>query len=363
LGAEFIHGEENEIWELLPKVGLHAVRVTDQHWRFENGALIEEKHFWDKIARVSEQVDPGRDETFSSFLGRNTGFNEGTKTLVTDYVEGFNAADKDRISTKALTEGQNNKAFRIATGYSALVDWFVSELTGNKAATLHLGKIAKCVLWKRGQVEIDAMTQEGQQTFRAAKAIVTLPPSVLSSEGAGSLQFVPGLPAATTRAIAQLPVGDVVRILLKFRTKFWPMGDGFVHAPGTFLPVWWCVGANKTWTGWTGGPRAKRIAQLDDATIFFQATRVLCKFFDVNEQEIKENCEGRHYHDWTGDPFSCGAYSYLAAGALDARRDLAQPVDGTLFFAGEATASPGKEGTVHGAIASGLRAADEAGRT
>jgi len=38
---------------------------------------------------------------------------------------------------------------------------------------------------------------------------------------------------------------------------------------------------------------------------------------------------------------------------------LAAPLAGTLFFAGEATDSRGEQGTVHGAIASGKRAAAE----
>ena len=65
----------------------------------------------------------------------------------------------------------------------------------------------------------------------------------------------------------------------------------------------------------------------------------------------------RFYHDWSADPFSRGAYSYLGAGFLDAPGELAKPIADTLYFAGEATAPHGKEGMVHGAIASGLRAA------
>jgi monoamine oxidase len=46
-------------------------------------------------------------------------------------------------------------------------------------------------------------------------------------------------------------------------------------------------------------------------------------------------------------------------GGLDAAQALAQPVANTLYFAGEATNSDGYTGTVHGAIATGLRAAKE----
>jgi len=46
-------------------------------------------------------------------------------------------------------------------------------------------------------------------------------------------------------------------------------------------------------------------------------------------------------------------------GGDGAEAALAKPLDNTLFFAGEATDITGHNGTVHGAIASGKRAAAE----
>ena len=65
-------------------------------------------------------------------------------------------------------------------------------------------------------------------------------------------------------------------------------------------------------------------------------------------------------HDWSDDPFSRGAYSYIKVGGLSARAALASPVEKTLFFAGEATATDGQGGTVNGALVTGERAAREA---
>ena len=63
-------------------------------------------------------------------------------------------------------------------------------------------------------------------------------------------------------------------------------------------------------------------------------------------------------HDWRRDPFSRGAYSYVRVGGEGAREDLAVPIAGTLFFAGEAT-DPEESGTVAGALRSGQRAAQQ----
>ena len=58
------------------------------------------------------------------------------------------------------------------------------------------------------------------------------------------------------------------------------------------------------------------------------------------------------------DPYARGAYSYIGVGGNGAPRALARPVEGTLFFAGEAT-NAAEIGTVAGALSSGRRAARE----
>ncbi len=61
--------------------------------------------------------------------------------------------------------------------------------------------------------------------------------------------------------------------------------------------------------------------------------------------------------DWANDPFAKGAYSYVKTGSIPQHReDLALPVDGKLFFAGEATHLD-HPSTVHGAYLSGIREA------
>ena len=62
---------------------------------------------------------------------------------------------------------------------------------------------------------------------------------------------------------------------------------------------------------------------------------------------------------WSTDEWARGSYSFLPVGATPALRvALAQPINGRLFFAGEATSSEAPA-TVHGAQASGTRSAQE----
>jgi monoamine oxidase len=84
----------------------------------------------------------------------------------------------------------------------------------------------------------------------------------------------------------------------------------------------------------------------------------LARAFGIPRPRIEELLDSCYFHDWQADPYSRGAYSYVPAGATDARLALATPAGGcTLFFAGEAANLEGHSAMVHGAIASGRHAA------
>ena len=86
---------------------------------------------------------------------------------------------------------------------------------------------------------------------------------------------------------------------------------------------------------------------------------VLHHVFAVPLETLRDLVLESFVHDWQSDPYCRGAYSYALANSNEAARRLAAPVRNTLFFAGEATDFNGHNGTVHGAIASGQRAATE----
>ena len=92
--------------------------------------------------------------------------------------------------------------------------------------------------------------------------------------------------------------------------------------------------------------------------ILDQAIASLALIFNVSTETVRNQLEASYFHDWRHDPFSRGAYSYVPVNGLAAQQILSQPIDKRLFFAGEAT-SLGHIGTVHGAIQSGQRAAQE----
>ena len=111
-------------------------------------------------------------------------------------------------------------------------------------------------------------------------------------------------------------------------------------------------------TAFTVGREARRRAALDTEAM---VAATVAEWEEIAPRGATlGTVTGAAVHRWTTDPWSRGAYSYFppGSGPLD-RLALAAPVDGRLFFAGEATDTTGQSATVAGAIRSGERAAEE----
>jgi monoamine oxidase len=111
--------------------------------------------------------------------------------------------------------------------------------------------------------------------------------------------------------------------------------------------------------GWAAGKCARPLIGKSTDQLEQEALRSLAPLMDETPDRLKQRLRGFYSHDWQSDPYSLGAYSYAEVGGSDASKKLAEPIDRTLFFAGEATEYTGHSSTVHGAIRSGRRAADQ----
>jgi monoamine oxidase len=155
-------------------------------------------------------------------------------------------------------------------------------------------------------------------------------------------------------------MGTVIKITLQFHARFWPVENfGFIHAPDEWLATWWADERGPLLTAWAGGPRAERLSEKNTNELLNLAISTAGALFNVDPAHVRDLLEAHYVHDWSQDPFSRGAYSYIPVGKAEMPGRLAEPVDSTLFFAGEATDTNGNHGTVHGALESGKRAANE----
>jgi monoamine oxidase len=135
----------------------------------------------------------------------------------------------------------------------------------------------------------------------------------------------------------------------------------FLFTDDPDFPTWWTLNplARPVLTGWAAGHHAVALAHASHDQVVNTAVRSLARIMNLSFDQLQSQLTAAFFHDWDADPFFQGAYSYAAVGGIDAAKVLAAPVAGTLYFAGEATNSDGYNATVHGAIATGYRAAAE----
>lgn len=170
------------------------------------------------------------------------------------------------------------------------------------------------------------------------------------------------------QALQSLEMGHVVKVVLWFRSAFWERvrrgryrNAGFFRCAGRPFAAYWTQLPVRSplVAAWVGGPKAIALSGAAEAGLIEQARDGFGELFRERDLARKE-FEGGYTHDWGRDPFSRGAYSYVAVGGEKARASLSAPVDDTLFFAGEATSTDNQGGTVNGALETGERAAAEA---
>ncbi len=383
LGAEFVHGKPPQIWDLIRQHNLQTTELDGDQWCFRNRQLCTCDFFSEVDEVFKNMKGDGPDQSFTEFLEKCCPkASSEAKQWALGYVEGFHAADPDLVSVHSLVKSNEaeekidgERAFHIAGGYATLLGIFEKELR-QLGVEICLETPVKTISWGRGKVEVAA----GDRTFSAGRVLITLPLGVLQAKPGemGAVSFSPELPSQKLAAIEKLEMGSVIRVTLCFRERFWEkvrpsnskqsrtLADlSFLFSRDEWFPTWWTRMPEKSAviTAWAPFPSADRLSGKTEGFVIDKALETLADFVSLDKAEVAAQLSAGYSHDWQSDPWSRGAYSYVKVHGDKAEHALGMPVDGTLFFAGEATDVEGNNGTVNGAIASGKRAAGEIMRT
>jgi len=375
LGPEFLHGRDEAFLVLAREARLPLLRLPEGHVERAGGRLRPVADLWERFDAVTRRFGGGRgerDRSVAEWLeARGRSISAADRRLLVAMVEGFDAAPIEKAGILALsTAGEprvsddDRAQFRPVDGYGRLVAWLASPLDPETRALFRSTAVRR-IAWSRGRVRLS--TTRGE--FRAKRALVTVPIGVLRAPAGaeGAIAFDPE-PPALRRAVAGLAMGDAIKIVFRFREPFWRGArrversgipdPNFFQFFGEPFPTWWtCAPIEEpVLTGWCGGSRAASLRRLPRRELARRALAVFAAGVGVPVARAARLLLDWSFHDWTGDPYSRGAYSYALVGGASAGRALSRPIERTLFFAGEAVGE-GDSGTVPAAIASGLRAA------
>lgn len=381
LGAEFVHGKPKLFDDYLQAHGLRYYETRGTNYCLEQNRLGQCEEPSAGIFEQLYKLDPASflDETFEETL--QTRFARAPQDEVEwarRFVEGFHAADSSRISThsimvdgRAEEETEGDHAFRVAGGYVRVIESLRRKL--GESSSIRTGTIIESVRWSGEPLRIRARTAQGEPLeFTASKLIITLPLGVLRQKppSVGAVAFAPPL-VEKEAALSSVAMGPVVRLVLQFDSIFWedpaitsnqPLEEmHFLFSRDPVFPTFWSAMPQRLpiLVAWSAGPSAESKCALLQPQLEAEALGALGRILSVPAAAVRKKFVRSFFHDWQGDPFSRGAYSYVLCGGVAAQKKLAEPLQNKLFFAGEATQSDGHRATVHGAFASGLRAAAE----
>jgi monoamine oxidase len=291
--------------------------------------------------RAEEAAKSGRDGAANACLEPGNRWNPMIDAIST-YVNGCELDQVSILDMDAYEDSEIN--WRVRRGYGALMAAYGAPcpLALNTQVTLidHSGQ----------RVRIET----SQGTLSAARVIVTVPTNLIAD---AAIRFHPALPAKVDAARG-LPLGLADKVVLALDQPEALPRDGNLRGAtmrtamgGYHLRPFGqaCI------EGFFGGRFAQELEDAGEGALAAQAIDEIVALLGSDyRRRLKPLAESR----WAHDPFARGSYSHALPGHSGARAVLAAPVDGRLFFAGEAT-SPNFFSTAHGARDSGERAARE----
>jgi monoamine oxidase len=292
--------------------------------------------------RAEAAAESGPDRPASELLKPGNRWN-AMLNCVSTYINGV---ELDRVSIHDMNAYQDTEFnWRARRGYGALVAAY--------GAPCPVAFDTRVDLIDHSTTPIRIATSRG--TLTARKVIVTVPTNLIANE---SIRFHPVLPEKV-EAARGLPLGLADKVMLALdddgdalprdghlRGSTAKVGTGSYHLrPQGFASI----------EGYFGGRFAR---ELEDAGEGAFAAAAIDEIVALLGSDYRNKLRPLSASRWAHDPFAAGSYSYALPGHAGDRARLATPVDGRIFFAGEAT-SPHHFSTCHGALESGIRAASE----
>ena len=223
--------------------------------------------------------------------------------------------------------------------------------------------IADRIVYRSPVVSIDysgdrIVVADAQGISRHAdRVIVTVPLKLLQR---GDIQFEPPLPESRQNLIANANVWSGLKAFIEFAQPFYPTFLTFpdsdtANGQRLYYDAAWAQQSNSHILGlFAVGAQAERYQALTETDLLATLLAELDEVFDGAASAAYR----RHIvQNWNAEPYAGAAY--LADVASDrTSRELAEPIDNRLCFAGEAYTRFNDWGGVHAAARSAIQAVD-----
>jgi monoamine oxidase len=352
-GAQWLHVfEQNPLRALATQLGLactswdvdEKTHLGDR-WATDEEERAREAFFEHSYETAWAAARAGRDVTVRELLPAGPWARFFEQWLSDD--DGSDPTDISSIDFERYVE--TNQHGLIAGGFGA----FLARLA--EGLDVRLETPVTAIDWSGSEVRLE--TPRG--TIHARSVVIAVPTPILA---AGKIRFTPALPDWKTQAFHDLPLGNRDKVALVFEGEVFGTGPCYVHAAGEAPRGMGCeilpleAGSLCVAVAHLGADLADQLEREGEDAMIQAAHEQLG---DVFGRRVRDNLVHGAATAWRSDPWIMGAYSHARPGKATARDLLARPLEGKLFFAGEAC-SITAYGTVNGAWATGTAAAENA---
>jgi monoamine oxidase len=354
-GAEFIHSNAPLTLQLLQDAGISYEAFAGEMVTVKKGKWMDEgqpeDHWKLFIQRAAElKTDMPLYDFLEKYFAA-PGYCDFRKSIQI-FAEGFVLADITRGSVMQVKEEwshQSETQYRVRGGYGKLIDHFTGRCITLGAEIIYNAVVSKI---NYHSDKVNVYTDDNRQ-FNARYVVVTVSLGVLQ---AGIVEFIPALTTHAT-ALRQLGFGAVIKILLQFKDPFWKnyAADAGFFISHEIIPTWWTQDLlqNNLLTGWLGGPAAEKKSSESNESLLQTSLQSLAAIFHLDDAGIRQQLDHYKIVCWHNQRHIKGGYSYNTTDSPEAKRILSLPVNGRVFFAGEAVFAGESQGTVEAALQSG----------
>lgn len=364
LGAVAIQGAENNpIMAMAQKMNLALAKIVEEDIQLldEEGRPVSTEQFklWNTLYfDLCDKASENKNMSLSEGIAHILNVDESLKNQIpasfiywkNKMLSAYFGMDLNQLSAefypqeKILTGGN----YAVTGGYGKIIEYLKPENFNIRLSS----KVTEIDYRNKAIIKI---TTENKEVFECQAVVVTVPLGVLKKQ---DILFNPELPALKNTAIQKMDMGVLNKFILFFDECFWPKDIrkfACLH-PDAKVPIFFnYYGALKKpmLAGFVGGSEAEKLENLSDPEITQLICEELKRLFQKNIPEPSKMFVTR----WLKQPGYYGSYSCLRSGVpANIYDELAEPVENSVFFAGEATMKD-FPGTVHGAYFSGIIAA------
>ena len=345
-GGAWLHSaERHPLAKYAQEHGFHVIERSAQ-WRSRVGARElsndERQRWYEALHRyedlLASEARQGRDVSAASVLPNDEyrpQFDAVMGWLMGVDTEFVSTLDYDRYDNSDLN-------YPIREGLGAVV------AHASMGLDIRLNQRVTRVDWSGTRVRIH--TSGG--ALEADAVIITIPTTVLAMT---PIDFAPALPAVYSEAFERVPLGVDNKVFFELEPGALPPGDmlHFIGSDRTSRTGSYALrpAGHELLLAYFGGSFARELELNHELESF--AREELAGIFG---NELIRKIRRATHTSWAGDPFARGSYSAARPGYAHLREQLSVPIEGKIFFAGEAC-SIRDFGTIHGAWLSGEGAA------